>query len=219
MDPHSGSGVGGAGTALANPLAEAADQKLIELCKKKGLRDERPFRELWRRHYLSVWRTCFRFFPNEDDAEDLSQDVFIKAFHSLNKFEGRSTFKTWVTRIAVNTCHNELRRRKSRAEQFAEGLEDYQEEALLASDAPPIESQVATRLKIEQLTEAIKRLAPNEWQIIYLKDVEGRGYGEIAAEMNIGISAAKMRVQRTRLKLMRVIQGLEGGEPVSLEEY
>lgn len=210
-DPHAAGGLGGQGVLPTNPLGETADDELIALCQKRGLRDERPFRELWRRHYLSVWRTCYRFFPHEDDAEDLSQEVFLKAFHALRSFEGRSTFKTWITRIALNTCQNELRRRKSRAEQYADQIEG-EEEDRFATNSPSVESQVATNLLMEQLTAAIQQLDPEEWQVIFLKDVEGRGYREIASDLNIGMSAAKMRVQRTRLKLMRLMQGNVGAE-------
>ena len=85
-------------------LSELTDDELVVAAVARGNRDDRPFRELWRRHQRMVYRTCYSFFRNGEDAEDLTQDVFLKAYRNLKGFEGRSSFKTWINRIAINSA-------------------------------------------------------------------------------------------------------------------
>ena len=89
-------------------FAELSDAALIEVCQQRGAKDDRPFQELFRRYQSVVWRVCYSYMRNREDAEDLTQDVFFKVYRNLYQFEGRSSFKTWVYRVAINTCQNEI---------------------------------------------------------------------------------------------------------------
>ena len=193
----------GGGPVGASVLETMDDEALVAQARRRGLRDERPFRELWRRHQRMVWRTCYSFMRNESDAEDLVQDVFMKAYRSLDSFAGRAAFKTWLNRIAINTCKNELRRRARRPHEDA-GDVDEMAEYLPASNAPSVESAVHQRALDSALTEALRRLRPEEYEVIFLRDIEERPYSEIAGLLDIGLSAAKMRVQRARLTLQHL---------------
>ncbi|MCA9985499.1 MAG: RNA polymerase sigma factor [Anaerolineales bacterium] len=181
-------------------LSELTDDELVVAAVARGNRDDRPFRELWRRHQRMVYRTCYSFFRNGEDAEDLTQDVFLKAYRNLKGFEGRSSFKTWINRIAINSAQNEIRRRSRRprdSEADLQEMSDY----LPAPKSQSVEAAYAQISLSEQLTEALQTLRPEEYEVIYLKDVEDWGYAEIAEHLEIGLSAAKMRVQRARLAL------------------
>ena len=91
-----------------------SDLDLIALCLKSGSRDERPFYELFQRQAPFINRILWRYFPSEQDVEDLAQEVFFKIYRSLNQFESRSSLKTWIFTITINTAKNELRKRNLR---------------------------------------------------------------------------------------------------------
>ncbi len=188
-------------TLLIQPtLTDLDDDQLVLLCLNRGQRNDRPYQELFRRHNKMVWHICYRFLGNGSDAEDMTQEVFFKAYRNLEKFEGRSLFKTWIYRIAVNTCQNELRRRSRRPQESQTELEVATEFIPSAETVDQTYDQLALS---ELLADALNALRPSEKEIIILKDVEERPYADIADIMNISLSAAKMRVQRARLALQR----------------
>lgn len=188
-------------TSLTQPaLIDLDDDQLVFLCLNRGQRNDRPYQELFRRHNKMVWHVCYRFLRNGRDAEDMTQEVFFKTYRNLDKFEGRSTFKTWIYRIAINTCQNELRRRSRRPQESQTELEVATE---FISSAETVDRTYEQLALSELLTDALNALRPSEREIIILKDVEERPYADIAEILGISLSAAKMRVQRARLALQR----------------
>lgn len=185
-------------TLMPHDLNELNDHELIDLVKTRGEKDPRPFRILVDRHQNTVWRVCYNFMGNSEDAEDLAQEVFLKAYRNLAKFEGRSSFKTWIYRIAINTSQNELRRRSRRPQESSTPLETAAE---FIPSTDNVEESTLKRAQYDVLLKAFKRLRPEESQVLMLKDLEGRPYAEIAEMLGISLSAAKMRVQRARAAL------------------
>jgi RNA polymerase sigma-70 factor (ECF subfamily) len=190
----------------AIPIAEMPDEQLVTLCQERGSRDNRPFQELFRRHNKMVWHVCYRFVQNSHDAEDLTQEVFFKAYRSLNRFEGRSTFKTWVYRIAINTSQNELRRLSRRPQTSPTELETATQ---FIPDDEMVEDTYYRQVLGKQLVAALESLRPTEREVILMKDLEERPYAEIAELLGISLSAAKMRVQRARLTLQAAYKQME----------
>lgn len=186
---------------------DLSDTELVQLFQARDGRDDRPFRELFRRYQTVVWRACYGMMRNSRDAEDLTQEVFFKAYRSLGKFEGRSSFKTWIYRIAINTAQNEIRRRSRRAQEAETAVEDMAE--YLPSNTS-LEATVLARQQHRLLQQAMASLRPEEYEVLYLKDIEERPYAEIAEQLNISLSAAKMRVQRARLALRVAYRQLAG---------
>ena len=179
-------------------IAEIPDDELVALCLEQNNKDDRPFQELFRRYQNVVWRVCYSFTRNADDAEDLTQEVFIRVYRNLSKFEGRSALKTWIYRIAINSCQNELRYRKRRP-QLAETDVQTMAEYLPSSTTTEAEWQKIDLGK--QLALAFSRLRPEEFDILTLRDVEERPYSEISEILSINLSAAKMRAKRARESL------------------
>lgn len=179
-------------------LVELSDAALIEVCQQRGTKDDRPFHELFRRYQTMVWRVCYSYMRNQQDAEDLTQEVFFKVYRSLHQFEGRSSFKTWLYRVAINTCQNEIRHRNRRPQEAETELETIAE--IIPSDQS-IEKAYQARYRQELLAEALSGLDSGVSEVLYMKDMEERPYNEIAELLDIGVSAAKMRVQRARLAL------------------
>lgn len=183
---------------LPGDLTEQADNDLVRLAQERGGRDDRPFQELMHRYQQVVWRVCYSFTRNPQDAEDLTQEVFFKAYRSLEGFEGRSSFKTWVYRIAINTSQNEIRRRSRRPQEADKAVDDMAE---YLPSSVSVEAEWQKRHQNELLAQAIASLRPEEVEVLHLKDLEQRPYAEIAEMLDISVSAAKMRVQRARLAL------------------
>lgn len=192
---------------VKNYSPDLTDAELVFLAQKRGDRDERPFQELFRRHQNVVWRICYSYFRHAQDAEDLTQDVFLKAYRSLSSFEGRSSFKTWISRIAINSCKNESRKR-SRRPQLSETDVDTMADVLPAGETT--ESEWSVRQQYELLSSAMGELSPSALEILVLKDLEQRPYVEIAENLGISVSAAKMRAQRARVALQRIYHKLAG---------
>ncbi|HUN22099.1 MAG TPA: sigma-70 family RNA polymerase sigma factor [Anaerolineales bacterium] len=190
---------------MTQEFLELPDETLVQLSKLRMGRDTRPFQVLFDRHYNMIWRVCFRFLRQAEDAQDLAQDVFYKAYRSLNQFEGRSSFKTWLYRIAINTCNNELRRLSRRPQINDKPIEEYTE---FLPGAPDPESVWLEQERIEYLHKALKQLRPEEYEILVMKDIQQKSYNEVADAFDISISAAKMRVQRARLALLTVYKNL-----------
>ncbi|MCB9444315.1 MAG: sigma-70 family RNA polymerase sigma factor [Ardenticatenaceae bacterium] len=179
-------------------LSELTDLELVLHCQEYGSNDDRPFQELMRRYQTLIWRICYSSLHNPQDAEDLTQEVFLKVYRNLAGFEGRSSFKTWIYRIAINTCRNEIRHRKRRPQEAASAIED------MADMLPAVSTTVTdwqAQVQREQLAMALHSLRPEEYEILQLKDIEERPYTDITSKLGISLSAAKMRAQRARQAL------------------
>jgi RNA polymerase sigma-70 factor (ECF subfamily) len=189
-------------------LAELTDQALVDLCKKRGAKDDRPFEELVKRHQAAVWRVCYYFLGDALDAEDIVQDVFFKAYRGLPGFEGRASFRTWLNQIAINTSKNELRMRSRRPAVVEEELGDVREPIEMVEGLDQRWQGMTGR---EELAQALEMLQPDQFTALQLRDVESRSYAEVAHMLGISQSAAKMRVQRARLALRGALQRLRDG--------
>jgi RNA polymerase sigma-70 factor (ECF subfamily) len=188
-------------TEYERRLQDLSDEILVEQARARGAVDDRPFAVLFERHKQMVWSVCYRFMANGEDAEDLLQEVFIKAYRGLLSFEGRSTFRTWLYQIAINTCRNELRQRRRRPDPIVTPMDD-----LKLADPSPSPGSIQGEWS-EAVATAMMNLRPAEREILILRDFEGRPYAEIAALQKIRLSAAKMRVQRARIALYDELRG------------
>lgn len=188
-------------------ISDLSDQELIELSLKRGKKDNRPFSELFRRHHQIVWRVCYRFMGTAQDTEDMTQEVFFKAYRKLSQFEGRSSLSTWLYRIAVTTCLNEKRRRSRRPTVSSTPIEDMVE--TLPADSS--EEKWLSQIEKSRLTEALAQLKEAQREVLILRELEQLSYKEIAQKIGISLSATKMRIQRARLALQTVYRKLDRG--------
>jgi RNA polymerase sigma-70 factor (ECF subfamily) len=178
-------------------LDSLTDEELVALCLERGSKDDRPFAELFRRHYALVKRVAYRYFPQELDSEDLAQEVFFKAYRSLKEYRGRASFKTWLFSIATNTAKNEIRKRSRRPRVLEDPLQEFSEALSTDSETQPQQHI----LGIRALQEAFARLDQRDQAILTRKDSQERTYEEVAELLDLSVSAAKMRVHRARLAM------------------
>jgi RNA polymerase sigma-70 factor, ECF subfamily len=171
---------------------------------RKG--DQRAFGALVERHSRSVFRLAFRMTQNEQDAEDLVQETFLKAYKQLHRFDGRSAFGTWLYRIAANCSLDLIRSRKNRREQQTSTDGDTTDwlDRVAAPDPSPERlarsGQVASLLK-----PALAQLTDLERTAFVLRHYEGRGIAEIAGVLGVETNAAKHSVFRAVQKLRRAL--------------
>ncbi len=172
------------------------DEELVELAQRAGEGDLRPFDRLVERHRGKVLANCRYLTRAAADSEDLAQEVFLKAYFALNRFEGRSSFTTWLQRIKINHCLNYIEKQKRRQ---VVDVEDpaltHRKELHVASRAHQLAEASSDR---ERIVLILDSLAETLRVPLVLRDADGASYQEIADQLQIGLSAVKMRIKRAR---------------------
>src|SRR6185369_15743388 len=169
--------------------------------------DGDAFRELVERHSRSVFRLAFRMTGNEQDAEDVVQESFLRAYKQLGRFESRANFGTWLYRIVSNCSVDLMRSKQARHDQTrAESLDEAVE--LPANDLPTPE-RLAQSAEIQRRVQgALAALSPLERAAFTLRHYEGRSIDEISRTLGLGTSAAKHSVFRAVRKLRAALEPL-----------
>ncbi len=179
-----------------NQLDRESDDQLVELARTGGAGDTRPFETLVSRYQGFVVANCRVITRAPADAEDLAQEVFVKAFFGLRRFEGRAQFKTWLQRIKVNHCLNHLRKTRGAIMVDIEDAALDDDSALHTPAAA--HTDLVTAADRERIVHVLDSIADTLRIPLMLRDGDGLSYEEIAAELGIGLSAVKMRIKRGR---------------------
>lgn len=178
---------------------------------RKG--DRSQFALLVDTYSARIYRLALRIVNNEQDAEDVLQETFLKAFRSLPKFEGRSSLNTWLYRIAVNESLMLLRQRKPEGiviDEEVEG-EDGPAEAIQVADWCCLpENEMLDSEARKYLDEAVARLPKNLQVVFILRDIEDLSIRETAEALNLSETAVKTRLLRARLNLRNQLSSYYG---------
>jgi RNA polymerase sigma-70 factor (ECF subfamily) len=187
-------------TFCGTGMNKDSDGTLVAAAKRG---DTQAFEELVLRHEQRVLAVAHRITNNREDAEDVAQESFHKAFLHLGVFQEKSRFSTWLTRIAMNEAFMLLRRRWGFLEVLPENPEDGVKSGLetFVDQRPNPEESCWRRERTELLTEAINRLSPNIRSTILLRDIEERSVEETAQILGTSVAAVKARVFQGRRKL------------------
>jgi len=166
------------------------------------------FRVLVDRHGRSVFRLAYRMCGNEQDAEDLVQETFLRAYRQLHRFDGRSAFSTWLYRICANCSLDFLRSRKTRKEIKIKAREDDAPDWLDAVAAPqPGPERLSQSEQLARMIEpALNQLTEMERAAFVLRHYEGCDIEEIAQTLGVQSNAAKHSVFRAVQKLRRALE-------------
>lgn len=194
-----------------------ADAALIENTLKG---DQGAFAELVRRYQAAVWGTVHRILGNSYDNEDAVQEVFLRAFTALRKFDLKYPFGPWILRIATNYCIDQLRRKKSHKLQLWSELSEYDQERLLNNISRDSNSEPGGMegsegyARIAQVL--LDGLNPKYRAAFILREVEEKNYDEVAHALGTSEVAARVRVSRARAELEKkfraYLSGLKGKE-------
>ena len=180
-----------------------------QLIRRAQQGDNSAFEQLLLAHQKKVYNLCLRMAANPDDALDLSQEAFIKAWRALGQYQFEASVSTWLFRLTSNVCIDFLRRKKRRQEMsLTENYDDSDEGAELSlPDCAPLPEQqaITNETKIE-LARAMGQLSPDHREILQLRVVEDLPYEQIADILGVRVGTVKSRLARARLSLRKILK-------------
>lgn len=166
--------------------------------------DSAAFSELMTLHERRMYAVALRICANREDAQDCLQDAMLRIYRSLGSFKGQSSFSTWVYRITMNTCLDELRRRKSRNATSLDNLLDNGWSPSDDDNAPEKHALASEQRRV--IDRAIAELPEDMRSAVVLRDVQGFSYDEIAEMLEANIGTIKSRISRGREKLRLILR-------------
>jgi RNA polymerase sigma-70 factor (ECF subfamily) len=169
------------------------------LARRLARREMGALREAYELHGERVQRLCLRLLGRRADAEDATQEVFLKLFERARSFDGRARFSTWLHRLTVNLCLSRMERERLRLVRTLP--ED--EGALVDPAASPAEAVSRTEAR-ESLQLLLARLSPEHRSVLVLRELEGLSYQEIAAALAVPEGTVMSRLSRARGELVRL---------------
>ena len=203
-------------------VADMQDPPDAEVVARARAGDHEAFRVLVQRYEGRAFRLALRVLRDEEQARDAVQDAFLKAYGSLDRFEGRSRFYTWLYRIVMNQCLDRKRRDKSDREV------EWKDEVLSqgSAGAPPLvgdpapggpEAQVGRRELRKLLANAIDSLPEDARRTIQLREIDGLSYKEIAEALGVPKGTVMSRLHYARRRLQELLRAA-GVDPLSAQD-
>jgi len=205
---------------LRTPEQEAAQEALARLVRQCMAGDQQAWQQLVVSQHRRIYAICYRFTGSASDAEDLTQDVFLKLYRNLASFNAeRGSFQTWITTLARNLLVDHFRR--TRLERATESLDASLSGDISGNDGPtmadrladprPSQEQHASGLELKvRIQAALKQLSPELREAVILRDLEDMDYKEIAQVLRIPEGTVKSRISRGRGELARLLERIEG---------
>lgn len=190
--------------ATMSDASEPAEVLESDLVRRARNGDLSAYDELVRRYQERIYATIYHMTANHEDANDLAQDAFIKAYSALKSFKGGSTFYTWLYRIAVNKTINFLKQRKNKHHLSLNDLDFNAENdpdlvALISHKTPHRDASLSELQK--KLNEALLKLSEPHRMVVVLHDVQGQSHDEIAEIMGCNIGTVRSRLFYARQQL------------------
>lgn len=190
--------------ASAN-LDQSSELALVERCRKN---DAEAFGRIVDLYQSRVFGFVRRMCPDPEEAADIAQETFIRAYQGLHRFDGRASFRTWLFRIAYNLCVDRARRSQRRPDEMRL---DHPHEADEQIDLPDTRWDPATQVLDGELQEvvrsAVERMSEKLRAVLLLHDSENMAYDEIAAALNIPVGTVKSRLFLARAHLQQAVTG------------
>jgi len=197
------------GPTSADSGKQASGRKAVgaedrELVRRAQAQDKEAFEELVRRHQHRVFAVAGGILRRREDAEDIAQQVFVKAYFSLKRFDQRAAFSTWLYKITVNECWDLLRKRKVRPLVYESDLSEEQARQFGATDErtseePDISEKLVARERVRNLMAGLDE---RDRTMLILKEVEGFAVEEIAEMLGLNANTVKVRLFRARRRVV-----------------
>jgi RNA polymerase sigma-70 factor (ECF subfamily) len=193
---------------LFSALFSATDEQLMWRVKLQD--DAEAFASLMSRWQKPIENLCIRMTGDLHRAEDLAQSAFAKIFARRADWEPTGKFSTFLWRVALNLCHDELRRTKRRGECSLDALEGDSQPDFIASEDPAPDEQADSRERAELVRNALLKLATHYREVVVLRHYEGLKFHEIGEVLAIPEGTAKSRMAEALTQLNRLLQHLDG---------
>ena len=199
--------------AKENTNSSASDETLVRAAHQG---DMNAFEELVKRHREKIFARAFSMLRNEDEAVDLSQEAWVKAWQRLNQFQGDSSFVTWITRIVINLCLDHLRKQKRQKTDSIEQMDE--ETGGVERQLPVITPNPTEKLERQELrvriNRALDQLSEEHRTVLVLHEFEEMEYKEIAKTMECSIGTVMSRLFYARRRMASLLAGLRKEEPL-----
>lgn len=185
-------------------MADSSEITLLIQKAQKG--DTNAFGTLVASYEKFIFNVACKMFSNSEDASDIAQEALIKAYKNIDKFDFNSSFSTWLYRITVNACIDEMRRRKGResisidAEDEESGLAVQIEDTSLGAEERVIQNET-----VSEVRAAIDKLSEEHKTVIILRDLQDMTYEQVAQTLDLSIGTVKSRLARARKSLKDII--------------
>jgi len=183
--------------------------------------DGEAFGQLVQSHMARIFNVCLGLLGNRPDAEDCTQETFLKAYRSLPLYQGRSSFYTWIYRIAVNVCHDLQRTKKSHLTTSIDQESEEGDLFIQVPDKSPLPDDQAINHELGRtLIYQIGQLKPAMREVLILRDLHGLSYEEIASRLGLSEGTVKSRLFRARNQIMSSLEDNAGpsfGQPEHLQ--
>ena len=189
-------------------LTDPAAEQMLVVAAKNG--DEEALETLFKRHRQKILRIVLRYAHVREDAEDIVQQSFQKAFVHLHKFEGKSAFSTWLTRIAINESLMLLRHGRALREVSVDDHSEAEGNAAsleMSDSSPDPETSYLRRERVQILSATIRNLRPGMRKAIELRELAELSTEETARRMGVSVAAVKGRLFHARKKLQEKLSG------------
>jgi RNA polymerase sigma-70 factor (ECF subfamily) len=175
-----------------------------ELVRRAQGNDKEAYEELIKRHQQRVFAVAAGILRRHEDIEDIAQQVFVKAYFSLKRFDGRAAFSTWLYRITLNECWDLLRKKKVRPLLYESDLSEEQAQRVAESESDGARPDIRQRLENQQRVEhLLEGLEERDKLMLILKEVEGFSIEEIAEVLELNANTVKVRLFRARGRIVR----------------
>lgn len=182
--------------------AVSEDAELVRRCREG---DPEAFRTLVARYHPRIFNLIYSLVRDRDEADDLAQEVFIKAFRSLSGFKGQAQVYTWLYRIAVNRCLDWLKSRRRHPETSLDRVEVYRADGAVLRGSGATDAEMEQRELGRALEGALRELPPDYRVALTLREVDGLSYEEVADAMGCSVGTVKSRLFRARAQLQGLL--------------
>ena len=195
-------------SADENVSSPTTTEALVERCLAG---DQSAWNQIVRQHWRKVFNLAYKFVGRHDEAEDLTQDIFLKIFKALHTFDRRANFQTWLISISRNLCIDHYRSVRKERETMARDVD--------ASQLTPVSRERGPHSQLEQhdlrdlVRLALAELPPALRQAVVLRDLQEFSYQEIAEQLGLPEGTVKSRINRGRLELARQLRRLQSRGP------
>jgi RNA polymerase sigma-70 factor (ECF subfamily) len=190
---------------MSDPTPLTAIDETIERCLEG---DQAAWDTIVRQHWRKVFSVAYKFTGKHDEAEDLTQDIFIKIFRSLHTFDRRANFQTWLISVSRNLCIDHYRSVRKERETIARDIDSRDMADASRPDPGPL-AGIERADQRELLRLALSQLAPTLRSAVLLRDIKELSYQEIAAQLDLPEGTVKSRINRGRTELARQIKRLQ----------
>ena len=171
------------------------ESELVVRCQKGDLS---AFEELFYRYQSDAYNIAYGLMGNVEDAKDMTQEAFVRAYEKIHQFQRRSSFRTWIAKITTNLCLDELRKRQRRR---TESLEAHPDALRKPTHDPSALERLLQQERVEKLQQILHGLPEKYRVILVLRDIQGYSYEEIAQILGCSLGRVKSRLHEARQEL------------------